>query len=174
MDIQEEPRPPHEEKMRHRRRIIKSYRVKADKKRNFSARFADGLTSKFGTVLFLALNATWFAIWIAINTGHIAGIEIFDPFPFGLLTMIVSLEAIFLAIIVLISQNRAAKIAEIREEVDMQVNSITEGEVTKVIELLILLLEKNGINVKDDPDLYEMLRPVRSADLERTLENQLK
>ncbi|HEX7259376.1 MAG TPA: DUF1003 domain-containing protein [Candidatus Saccharimonadia bacterium] len=170
MDLE---KPPHEERMQHRRRAIKSYRAKADKKRNLSARFADWLTSEFGTVTFLALNAIWFAVWIAINTGLIQGIKPFDPFPFGLLTMIVSLEAIFLAIIVLISQNRASKIAEIREEVDLQVNSITEGEVTKVIQLLMLLLEKNGINVKDDSELYEMLRPVRSADLERILEKQL-
>ncbi len=171
MDIQPQP---HEERVFHRRKAIQSYRAKADKKRGLSARFADGLTSKFGTVTFLLLNALWFAIWIPTNTGLIQGIKPFDPFPFGLLTMTVSLEAIFLAIIVLISQNRAAKIAEIREEVDMQVNSITEVEVTKVIQLLMMLLEKNGINVKDDHELYAMLRPVNSSDLERTLEKQLK
>jgi uncharacterized membrane protein len=165
---------PHEERIQHRRRAVKSYRAKADKRRTGSERFADLLTKEFGTVFFLTVNAIWFLAWIAINTGQIPGIAIFDPYPFGFLTMVVSLEAIFLAIIVLISQNRAAKIAEIREEVDLQVNSITEGEVTKVIALLMLLLEKNGINVDDDPDLKVMLKPVKSAELERTLENQLK
>ncbi len=171
MDLDVEP---HEERVIHRRRAIKSYRAKVDRRRGLSDRFADFLTEEFGTVFFLSINAIWFLAWILINTGHVPGIRIFDPYPFGFLTMVVSLEAIFLAVIVLISQNRAAKIAEIREEVDLQVNSITEGEVTKVINLLMLLLEKNGIKVDDDPDLKEMLTPVKSADLERILEKQLK
>lgn len=86
--------------------------------------------------------------------------------------MIVSLEAIGLAIIVLISQNRAAKIAELREEIDLQVNSISESEVSKVIELMGILLKKNGVKL-DDPEIEDMVRPIRSSDIERILEKQL-
>ena len=163
----------HEIQTKHHRLVIQSFRAKADAKRTLSDKFADALTAKFGTVVFLGLNALWFLVWIVINTGLVPGVEPFDPFPFGLLTMIVSLEAIFLAIIVLISQNRAAKIAELREEVDLQINSIAETEISKTIVLLGLLLEKNGIKI-DDPDIADMARPIRSSDIQRMLEKQLK
>lgn len=163
----------HEIQTKHRRLVVQSFKAKADERRSLSDKFADKLTAKFGTVIFLGLNALWFAIWIVVNTGLIPGVEPFDPFPFGLLTMIVSLEAIFLAIIVLISQNRAAKIAELREEVDLQINSIAETEVSKTIMMLGLLLEKNGIKI-DDPEIAEMVRPIRSSDIQRMLEKQLK
>jgi uncharacterized membrane protein len=163
----------HDIKAKHHRLVVQSYRAKADAKRTLSDKFADKLTAKFGTVAFLILNGMWFLIWIVINTRLIPGVEPFDPFPFGLLTMIVSLEAIFLAIIVLISQNRAARVGELREEIDLQINSIAESEVTKVIVLLGLLLDKNGIKI-DDPELAEMVRPIRSHDIERMLEKQLK
>jgi len=163
----------HEEKAKHHRLVVQSYKAKADAKRTISDKFADNLTSKFGSVIFLSLNALWFTVWVIINTGFIPGVEPFDPFPFGLLTMIVSLEAIFLAIIVLISQNRAAKVAELREEIDLQINSIAETEISKTIVLLELLLDKNGIKI-DDPDVADMTQPLRSADIERALEKQLK
>ena len=160
-------------KTKHHRLIVQSFRAKADARRTLSDKFADKLTAKFGTVLFLSLNAVWFLIWMVINTNLIPGVKPFDPFPFGLLTMVVSLEAIFLAIIVLISQNRAAKIAELREEVALQINSIAETEVSKTIMMLGLLLKKNGIQL-DDPEIAEMVRPIRSSDIEKMLEKQLK
>jgi len=163
----------HAIKTKHHRLIVQSFRAKADARRTLSDKFADKLTAKFGTVLFLSLNAVWFLIWMVINTNLIPGVKPFDPFPFGLLTMVVSLEAIFLAIIVLISQNRAAKIAELREEVALQINSIAETEVSKTIMMLGLLLKKNGIQL-DDPEIAEMVRPIRSSDIEKMLEKQLK
>lgn len=163
----------HEEKIKHNRLVVQSYRSRADAKRTLSDKIADNLTSRFGTVAFLIINAVWFSVWIVLNTNIIPGVEPFDPFTFGLLTMTVSLEAIFLAVVVLISQNRAAKIAELREEIDLQVTSISENEVSKVIEMLRLLLEKNGVRL-DDPEIEEMVRPVRSEDIERILEKQLQ
>jgi uncharacterized membrane protein len=95
------------------------------------------------------------------------------PFPFGLLTTVVSLEAIFLAIIVLISQNREARIAELREEVELYINTYAEDEITKVMYLITLLLEKNGIDVSEDTDLRNMLQNVDSDVIEKELEKQL-
>lgn len=156
-----------------RRRVIKSLKAQADARRTPAERFADWLTDFFGTVGFLVLNAVWFVIWIILNMGWVPGIQPFDPFPFGLLTMVVSLEAIFLAIIVLISQNRAAKIADLREEIDLQINTMAEEEVTKMIQLQLKLLEKNGVILEEDYDLERMLRPLHSADIAHSLENQL-
>ena len=81
----------HQKKQKHQRLVVQSFRAKADAKRRPTDKFADYLTTKFGSVVFLGLNAAWFFIWIVINTGLIPGVEPFDPFPFGLLTMIVSL-----------------------------------------------------------------------------------
>lgn len=163
----------HEENLQRRRKTIKSYRARADAKRTPIEKLADFMTSKLGSVAFLGLNAAWFVIWILINTDNFFGAEVFDPFPFGLLTMIVSLEAIALAIIVLISQNRAAKVAEIREEVDLYINSNTELEVTKAISLIMLLLKKNGIDVENDPELRKMLHNTSNAQIESLIEKEL-
>ena len=163
----------HQETVQRRRKAIKSFKAKADAKRTPSEKFADLLTVKFGTVTFLVLNVIWFISWILMNTGTIPMIEIFDPFPFGLLTMIVSLEAIALAIIVLISQNREARISELREEIELQLNTISESELTKLISLTAILLEKNVVNINDDPEIKKMLRPIDSAEMIRRLEEEL-
>lgn len=162
----------HQETVQRRRKAIKSFKAKADAKRSPTEKFADLLTAKFGTVTFLALNLIWFAVWIPINTGHVSFIEPFDPFPFGLLTMIVSLEAIMLAIIVLISQNREARVSELREEIELQLNTVAEGELTKVISLLAVLLEKEGVKI-DDPEIKKMLKPIDTAEMIRQLEEEL-
>jgi uncharacterized membrane protein len=155
------------------RKLIQSVKAKADAKRTRSERMADWLTEKFGSMTFLLLNFAWFTIWIILNTGMIAGIQPFDPFPFTFLTMIVSLEAIGLAIVVLMSQNRAAKIAELREEVDLQVDTTTEAELTKLLGMVKLLLEKQGIDFEEDEELKEMLQPTDLDKLEEVLEGQV-
>lgn len=157
-----------------RRKAIRSFKAKADAKRTLPEKFADWLTSIFGSVVFLSLNALWFSAWILINIGWIPFVEPFDPFPFGLLTMVVSLEAIFLAIIVLISQNREARIGELREEIELQISTISESEVTKLIKLMAILMEKQGIKIHEDPELKRMLKPINNAALQRELEKELE
>ncbi len=131
------------------------------------------MTTKLGSMFFLLVNALWFLFWILINTHFIPTIQPFDPFPFGLLTMIVSLEAIFLSIIVLISQNRASRIDDIREEIGLQITTIAEEEITKMMELQVLILKKNGIDVSKDVELQQMLEPTDKNHIEKELEKQL-
>ena len=161
-------------RLKSRRRVIQSFEAKSKASRTFSEKIADSITSHLGSMTFLLINALWFFIWIIINLGLLPIIPAFDPFPFGLLTMVVSLEAIFLAIIVLISQNRAARIDDLREEVDLQINTIAEEEITKIMELQILLLEKNGIDVSKDVELKEMLEPLNPAKIEELIEEQIR
>lgn len=163
----------HQETMQRRRKAIRTFKAKADAKRTRSEKFADLLTVKFGSIAFLILNVIWFTVWILINTDRVPGIEPFDPYPFGFLTMVVSLEAIVLAIIVLISQNREGRVNELREEIELQLNTISEGELTKLMNLMAVLLEKQGVNIKDDPELQKMLKPIDSAELIRQLEQEL-
>jgi len=96
-------------------------------------RITDWIAWFSGSLYFLILTALWFAIWIAVNTLPL-GVPAFDPFPFGLLTMIVSLEAIFLSCFVLISQNRQAEKDHLRSDVEYDVNIKAEMEIAHLHE----------------------------------------
>lgn len=161
------------EKTARKKEVIQSFKAKADAKRTVGDKIADWLTTSFGTISFLILNAVIFAVWIVLNLGILPGIPPFDPFPFGLLTMCVSLEAIFLAIIVLISQNRNSRTAELREEIELYINTYAENEITKLMYLQTLLLKKNGIDVSEDKELQKMLLNLESEKIERELEKQM-
>jgi len=89
-------------------------------------RVADSVTSFAGSLPFVYLHAVWFGIWIVVNTGALGRGVQFDPYPFGLLTMIVSLEAIFLSTFVMVSQNRQALHTELRSQLDYEANLRSE------------------------------------------------
>lgn len=163
----------YQRRLNNRREIVSAFKARMDAKRSVWERLADFITAQVGSMLFVALNALWFLSWITINVGLIPAIEPFDPFPFGLLTMIVSLEAIMLAIFVLISQNRSAKIEDLREEIELHISVLTEEEITKMMELQVMLLKKNGIDLSRDHELAEMLEPEDTAKIEKILEHQL-
>lgn len=155
------------------RELVQSFKARTDAKRTVYEKFADQLTQRSGSMTFFVLNMIWFVSWILINTGLIPGIPIFDPFPFGLLTMIVSLEAIGLAIVVLISQNRAAQIADLREEIDLRMDMIAEEEITKLLSIVVRIAEKQGIDLSQDHDLREMLEPTNTEEIEQQLEQEI-
>jgi uncharacterized membrane protein len=136
-------------------------------------RVADALTRAAASTPFLLFHVAWFAFWMLVNTG-VVGIRPFDPFPFGLLTLIVSLEAIFLSIFVLMAQSRESTIAELREEVSLQVVLRMEEEVTKTLQLVAGLYTRLGHRVGDDPELREMLGPLDADEIERELIDQIK
>jgi uncharacterized membrane protein len=152
--------------------IIQSFQAKALRRRSMSAKFADWLTSGFGSIGFLILNLVFFTSWVLINLGKIPGIPVFDPYPFILLITAVSLEAILLTVIVLMSQNRQSQIATLRDELQLQVELITEKEISKVLKLLKKVLEKHDIKISDS-ELEEMLQEVDASYIERELEQQL-
>lgn len=155
------------------RRIVHSLKAKADMRRTFAERAADWMTRIFGTVTFLVTNALWFLSWILFNLYPPFGLQAFDPFPFIFLTTSVSLEAILLSIIVLISQNRASRIGDLREEIDLQMDVITEEEVTKLLEMMGRLMEKNGISVANDKVFQSMVVPTNLEKIERSLEREV-
>ena len=122
-------------------------------------RLADILTRFSGNMWFVYVHVAWFGWWIAQNMGWI-GHHRFDPFPFGLLTLIVSLEAIFLATFVLISQNRAAVVADMRADLDLQIDLLAEYEVTQLLQLVRKVAEKLEVEECSTPELQELSRPV--------------
>ena len=161
------------ENMGKHQKTVKSIKAKAAEKRSFIEIIADRTTTLFGSTIFLIGNVLIFTLWIIINTGLIPGIKTFDKFPFPLLTTSVSLEAIILAILVLSSQNRASKVADLREEVQLQVNVLTEEEITRMLWMLILLLQKNGIPLPEDERLQEMLRETDVEKIEKSMKKQI-
>ncbi len=162
------------ERVRTRRRTIQSFVTKYNKNRSPAERAADSIANFCGSIEFFVLNFVWFAVWIIINTEMIPGLPAFDPFPFGLLTMIVSLEAIFLSIFVLISQNRQSKIADLRAEIDMQVNMTAEEEITKVMQMVYGLYKGLKLDVAHDPEIETMMKPLDRNLIEKRLEEQMK
>jgi uncharacterized membrane protein len=140
--------------------------------RSWLERIADGMTRIAASPWFLSFHVLWFAAWILVNSG-VTPLEPFDPYPFGFLTMVVSLEAIFLTIFVLMAQGRESAIAELREELTLQVNLRMEAEVTKTLQLVAGLYTRLGHKVGDDPELREMLQPLDSERIERELLEQM-
>lgn len=168
------PLEPQQQTGRSGRRIIKSFEARVMKRRPFSIRVADNLTSYFGGIEFLFANGFLFVLWITLNSRVIPGFIPVDPYPFTFLTMVVSLEAIFLTVIVLMSQNRQSFITSLRDELDMQVNILTEREITKALELLITLHRQLDLDEINDPELVSMLKATNISYIERRLEEQLK
>ena len=104
-------------------------------------RVADWIAWFSGSMPFLIINGVWFATWILLNTAPL-GITAFDPYPFGLLTMIVSLEAIFLSCFVLVSQNRQTEKDRVRSDIEYEVNVKAELEVAHLHEKTDRIYEK--------------------------------
>ena len=116
--------------------VTKNLNKEFDRITSLHLKFADTVTEFVGNMSFLYLHIIWFGAWIGINIGWIYPGREFDPYPFGLLTMIVSLEAIFLTTLVMVSQNVQAKRSELRAELDYQVNLKAEKEVVAIHEEL--------------------------------------
>jgi CRP/FNR family cyclic AMP-dependent transcriptional regulator len=114
-----------------RQRVSRNVNEEVEERLTVVQRVADWLAWFSGSIAFLVIHAVWFGLWIVLNTGlvQIPGLSGFDPFPFGLLTMIVSLEAIFLATFVLISQNRQVEKDKVRNDIEYNVNVTAELEV---------------------------------------------
>lgn len=155
-----------------RRQLFRSFEAKSLRSRSLLTQIADDLTSIFGSTGFLILNAIFFVQWIAINLRLVPGFEPWDPFPFGLLTMILSIEAIFLSIFILVSQNRSSYVNALREEVHLRVNLIAEEEITKILDILAEMRKQMGI-IKPDHELEEMLKRIDTNYLEQTIIDQM-
>ena len=135
--------------------------------------FSTSLTELAASTGFFVFHVIAFTAWIVLNLG-VFGMPQFDPFPFGLLTMIVSLEAIFLSIFVLMTQGRESRIAELREELTLQVNLRIEEEVTKTLQLVAGFYTRLGQRIGEDPELRAMLEPLDPGRIERELMDQIE
>ena len=145
-------------------RTIIRLRLKAAHERSLQDRIADVITSFSGRMIFAYVHIIWFVVWIVLNTGSL-GVRPFDPYPYGLLTMVVSLEAIFLSTFVLISQNRLSREAEHRADLDMHIGLLTEHELTRVLQMLDAIQDKLGIENDQDSELADLEMETRPEDV---------
>jgi len=169
-----EPAKQAERRMRRSTGISTAFRaIKAQAASNRSKMevWADRLIGFASSTPFLAVHALIFVLWILWNTP--IGSATFDPYPYGMLTTIVSLEAIFLSIFVLMTQSRESRIGELREELTLQVNLRMEEEITKTLHLVAGLYARLGLKMADDPELKAMLEPLDPRRIERELTEQI-
>ena len=164
-----------ERRIRRSAGINKAFRaIKAQHASNRSAMeiWADRAIGIASSSPFLIIHAVIFVVWILWNIPGI-GLPEFDPYPYGMLTTIVSLEAIFLSIFVLMTQSRESRIGELREELTLQVNLRMEEEITKTLHLVAGLFARLGLQLADDPELRAMLEPLDPKKIENDLTEQI-
>jgi uncharacterized membrane protein len=137
------PAPPPERNIR----AIADLEREALHERSAADRLSDVITRVTGSVPFAVLHLLWFVGWFLINAEMIPSVKPFDPFPFGFLTLVVSLEAIFLSVFVLMSQNRMTRQADKRAHLDLQVDLLAEQELTTILHMLRALCAKHGVRV---------------------------
>jgi len=121
----------------------------ARNQRTATDRVAEAIANFCGSMTFVWVHVIWFGGWILFNL--IPGIPHIDPFPFTFLTLVVSLEAIFLSTFILISQNYETRISERRSHLDLQLNMLSEQENTRMISILQAIAAKVGAELSTDP-----------------------
>ncbi len=124
-------------------------------RRSLSARIGDVIATQAGKMWFIALHLAWFGVWLLLNM-KAKGATTFDPFPFSLLTMIVSLESIFLSLFILMSENRSSIQADQRNHLDLQINLLAEDENTKILQMLQALCAAHKLAIGADPEIKAM------------------
>jgi uncharacterized membrane protein len=164
-----------ERRVRRSAGINKAFRaIKAQHSANRSKMeiIADRMIGFASSTPFLVIHAIIFIGWIWWNLPF-SGLKKFDPYPYGMLTTIVSLEAIFLSIFVLMTQSRESRIGELREELTLQVNLRMEEEITKTLHLVAGLYARLNLTLADDPELRAMLEPLDPKRMEEDLAEQI-
>ena len=142
----------------------------AREQRTSTDRIAELIANFCGSMTFVWVHVVWFGGWMVLNS--IPGVRHVDPFPFTFLTLVVSLEAIFLSTFILISQNMETRISERRSHLDLQLNMLSEQENTKMIAILLAIAEKVGADLSHDPQLEALSEDILPEKLVEQIEAQ--
>jgi uncharacterized membrane protein len=145
-------------------------REKMERGKTHQETVADAITRFAGSMTFVYIHALLFGGWILVNLGVVPWMQPFDPFPFVMLAMIASVEAIFLSTFVLISQNRMQALADKRADLDLQINLLAEHEVTRLIGLVDDIARHLGVTSGQDATLDELKRDVRPEEVIEEIE----
>jgi uncharacterized membrane protein len=148
-------------------RALLRVREEGQRHRLPAERIADTITRFSGSMPFVYLHACLFGGWIVYNS---LPVPRFDPYPFVMLAMFASVEAIFLSTFVLISQNRMSQMNERRAELDLQINLLAEHELTRLLGLTQAMARKLEVEEAQDEDLEELKRDVEPEKVLQTIE----
>lgn len=151
---------------------IRSLEQQSMLKRSGAEQVAETITRIAGATPFIVLHAVWFAAWIPLNMGIVSGVRPWDPFPFSFLTLVVSLEAIFLSLLVLMAQNRLTQDADKRAQLDLQINMLAEQESTTTLQMLESICQHLGIAYTPQ-DERELATATDVAELAKSLDERL-
>ena len=141
--------------------------------RSLGERIGDGISRYAGRGWFIVFHFLWFGAWIFLNAGVVLAFPKFDPYPYPFLTFAVSLEAIFLSLFILMSQNRAARQADQRAHLDLQINLLAELESTRMLEMLKTLCQHHGLDVGSNTDIEQLSKPTEPRILASELQQRL-
>jgi uncharacterized membrane protein len=143
-------------------------------KRTLSERAGDAVAALAGSLVFVMIHVLLVLTWILINVQGVRWIPRFDPYPFSLLGMIVSVEAVVLSSFILMRQNRMSKRAERRDHLNLQVDLISEKEITKLLQMVRAICERMGLkHIADDKELKEFSQTTSVETLTQRLEDTL-
>jgi uncharacterized membrane protein len=140
--------------------------------RSLSARVGDAIASHAGKMWFVIFHLFWFSLWLWVNTESKFGLA-FDPFPYPLLSTVVSLESIFLSLFILMSQNRSSVQADQRNHLDLQINLLSEEENTKMLQMLQAICEHHNLAVGKDPETTAMAKRTEIGEVLSELQEHL-
>lgn len=153
-------------------RAIAQIEEAANANRRMADRVADEITRFAGSMMFVYLHVFWFTLWILINTLSLVPPSWrFDPFPFTFLTLVVSLEAIFLSAFILISQNHEERLAEQRSHLELQMTLLSEQENSKMLSMLETIQRKLGIEI--DPEVQRLEETTEPAEIAHEIAEEL-
>jgi uncharacterized membrane protein len=142
--------------------------------RNFTDRLGDSIAAFVGTMKFVLCHIVGFIAWAVVNSGAVPGIKPFDPYPYILLTMLVSMEGVLIATFVLMKQNRMSKRADQRDHLNLQIDLLAEKEITKMLQMQRRMCEHLGIaDAVKDREAQEYSRHTAVETLARELEKKL-
>jgi uncharacterized membrane protein len=144
-----------------------------EKRISLAERISETIGSFAGTIQFVLVQIAFVIAWIFASVGVVARLKDFDPYPFSLLSVVLSLEAVLLTSFVLIRQNRMSKRADQRSHLDLQINLLSEKEVTKVLQILQRITLHLGIDAVD-AETKELAKETEVDSIGRDLRETLK
>jgi uncharacterized membrane protein len=143
-------------------------------RRSNSERLADSVGVFAGSLPFVVLHLVVVATWLLVNSGQIAGVRPFDPWPFSLLGVIVAVEAVILSSFILMRQNRMMRRGERRDHLNLQVDLLAEKEITTLLKMVRAICERMGLqSIVEDKDIRELSKNTSIESLSKTLEDRL-
>ncbi len=151
-------------------RALLAHRQEEEGSRSLAERVADGVTGFTGSLFFVSTHLIILTLWLLINLGWLPRISRFEP-SFTLLASVASVEALFLATFVLITQKRMAALAAKRADLDLQVSLLTEHEVTRLLTLVTAMAERMGLEAAQNPELVELSRDVAPEKMMEKMES---